>query len=249
MPQLLDLEQVAAALALLFLHTGVQPTLSELELTLDFPPLRASELRRVYVPRARTRKNRGRWFCVGSRNSAVSVRGYPKCEDGMQTARVELVARRRALRSWDLNSIDDIHAAQWVTLVAPRLRFVTLDPNARCSTEERTRLLDDFDTLGVSATLRGLPKARRESVRRQLRPAPITAEVTRLLRQLTGRADAARKGEGSHAKQTTQSFAGLIGPPRMVGWFVDEFHAHSHGLHPQDSIADPAHNAGWGEQR
>lgn len=198
MTRLLDLDQVNAVLGFLRAHTGVELVLCELELTLDFPPRRASELRRLYAPRRRVRDCADTRYW-GSRKSAVSLRCYLKTEDSIRVARFELVARRDALRKWHLNSVDDLGTAQWSTIVGPMLQFVMVDPRGQCSPQERAEFENSFLTVGVSATLKALPRARRERLRRQLRPAPISREVMDLLRALETQG---KECGGSNANRT-----------------------------------------------
>ena len=102
----------------------------------------------------------------------------------MSIARIELVLRRDALRSLDANTLADLSALNWSELVSKRLRLVELDPIARCDANKRAELKHSLATVGVSATLRALPEARREWLRRHLVPSPIQHDVGALIRSL-----------------------------------------------------------------
>jgi hypothetical protein len=187
--KLLDLDVVAPALAFLSHHAQTTLRLSEVELTLDFPPERGSELRQAYVPRARTRHEKGDWWVIGSRKSAFSLRGYEKTVPGLSVARIELVLRRDALRSLGADTLTGLSTLDWPELVSKRLRLVELDRLARCDADEQVELERSLATVGVSASLRALPKARREWLRRHLVPSPIQSEVSELVRSLDTKPD------------------------------------------------------------
>jgi hypothetical protein len=185
MTRLLDVDDVSAILALLRESTGAVLILSEIEVTLDFPPHRAKALRCAYAPNVRQRHDHGAWFAIGSRNSASSIRGYLKTEDHIRVARLEVTLRRHALRRARINDVGALRNVDWNGLLACRLQFVTISPRSRCSASDRERYLASFVKNGVAATLRGLPRARRDWLRRQLQPARIASDVTQLLRCLT----------------------------------------------------------------
>lgn len=182
MVHLLDLETIARALQALRPYIAA-PVLCELELTLDFPVRRAAELRRLYVPRARAYETREqwRWWCVGSRTSAMSIRGYEKHEAEMSTARIEVTARRAALKRLHVTGLGGLIEIDWWSVLASRLRFVELDPG-RCDAETYGRLTREFAARGVNATLRSLPRAERERIKRRWQPARIGRDVRRLVR-------------------------------------------------------------------
>lgn len=209
MSQLLDIDTmdtIAAALNFVHSHTGSSTKLCELELTLDFEPERLLELRNTYLPRGRAPVIRadGSWF-DGSRRSSTYTRAYFKDENDFQTARVEVVVTRDALRSRGINSLDDLrgtagHAlfalAQW------RLRFEELCPPTRRSWPERAHYQALIAAHGVARLRRTLPtKADRERLRRRLQPAPVQYEVNELLHALHARiserlASSSRRSQG-----------------------------------------------------
>lgn len=181
MARLLDVETVAGVVRALAAHTGAaRALLCELELTLDFPPQRMSELRGAYVPYARAINQRGSWRSIGSRSSATSFRAYEKHEEGFTVARIELVARRDALRRWNIQQLADLSGIAWPDVVRSRLRFLEVAGDAAAPERERyTRMIAGN---GVNATLKALARPERERFRRRLQPSPIDGEVATLLK-------------------------------------------------------------------
>jgi len=182
--RLLDLGAVAEVLDFLSHHAHSSLQLSEIELTLDLSQEWLSELRRAYLLRARTRHKQGTWCVVGSRRSAFSVRSYQKDAPGISLARIEIIVRRDGLRKLAVNDLAGLKSCNVAEVVTKRLRFVGLDPAARCDAGERMELQRSLATVGVNKTLQRLPKAKREWLRRHLVPSPIEYEFLTLVRSL-----------------------------------------------------------------
>ena len=179
--------------------TPVRFTLSEVELTLDFPgggdierALRRSLLTpwcRQHYARNLDDASGGR----GSRPSRIDFRLYEKVEDGMTVNRVEWVIHRNQLRRWRVNTITDLRGVPWTSRVLRRMRFVEFRSSRGYRHVPQWTYEGLVKAAGPAYTLRKLSPKARQWLRGRLRPNDLHAEAEGVLREFEATLS---KGEG-----------------------------------------------------
>ncbi len=163
-------------------------TLSEVELTLDFPA--GEELFRKLRQSLLTPWSRQHYaFHVDdasggrqSRRSQTNFRLYKKDEDGIMVNRVEWVIRRGQLRRWGVSTIANLYGMPWTSRVLKRLLFVDFHPSGRKNDRLEYLYGDVVRVAGAAYALQKCSLKDRQQLRRYFRPNDLHAQAEAALR-------------------------------------------------------------------